>query len=148
MGDFASLANVVPPLGQLDAPLSRRCHRAVDELRQRDAGDLEVIGSSGLVRSLISHNLVDEYRPMIEPIILGGEKRIFPDHGTARPFELVSVVTNGTGGLICTLKPAHRSPTPAITMFHSFVGCTAGVEVAGGAVSERSEVRALMRLPL
>ena len=43
---------------------------------------------------------------MIEPILLGGGKRIFPDDGTARPMELVKSVTTGTGVQVCTYRPA------------------------------------------
>jgi hypothetical protein len=43
---------------------------------------------------------------MVEPIMLGGGKRLFPDDGTARPLELVSVKNASTGVLICTYRPA------------------------------------------
>ena len=43
---------------------------------------------------------------MIEPILLGGGKRIFPDDGTARPMQLVKCVTTGTGVQVCTYRPA------------------------------------------
>ena len=43
---------------------------------------------------------------MIEPILLGGGKRIFPDDGGARPLELVNTLTTGTGVLINTYRPA------------------------------------------
>jgi dihydrofolate reductase len=48
---------------------------------------------------------VDEYRLMIEPIVLGGGKRLFPADGRARPLDLVSVTTASTGVLICTYRP-------------------------------------------
>jgi hypothetical protein len=46
------------------------------------------MGSPSLAAQLIEHDLVDEYRLMIEPILLGGGKRMFPDGGRARPLEL------------------------------------------------------------
>ena len=52
---------------------------------------------------------MDEYRLMIEPIMVGGGKRIFPEDGRARPLELVSATTAGTGVLICTYRPARAS---------------------------------------
>jgi dihydrofolate reductase len=79
---------------------------AVRELRARDGQGLQVMGSSSLARQLVEHDLVDEYRLMIEPILLGGGKRVFPDGGHARPLELVSATTAGTGVLICTYRPA------------------------------------------
>lgn len=50
----------------------------------RTAKGLQVMGSASLATQLIEHDLVDEYRLMIEPILLGGGKRIFPDDGRAR----------------------------------------------------------------
>jgi hypothetical protein len=46
---------------------------------------------------------------MIEPILLGGGKQVFPGDGQARPLELVSVTKTGTGVLICTYRPAGHS---------------------------------------
>jgi hypothetical protein len=63
---------------------------------------------ASLAAQLIAQGLVDEYRLMIEPILLGGGKRLFPDDGSARPLELVSATTTATGVLICTYRPAER----------------------------------------
>ena len=63
------------------------------------------MGSSKLAGALIGAGLVDEYRLMIEPIVLGGGKRLFPDDGQARPLELVSTSTSSTGVHICTYRP-------------------------------------------
>jgi riboflavin biosynthesis pyrimidine reductase len=49
-------------------------------------------------------SLVDEYRLMIEPVLLGGGKRAFPGDGRARELELVSATTTGTGVLICAYR--------------------------------------------
>jgi dihydrofolate reductase len=57
---------------------------------------------------VIDAHLVDEYRLMIEPILLGGGKRVFPGDGRAHPLELVSTTTAATGVLICTYRPANR----------------------------------------
>jgi dihydrofolate reductase len=78
---------------------------AVRDLRARDGGDIQVMGSPTLARTLIEHDLVDEYRLMIEPITLGGGKRLFPDDGRARPLELVSTTTSSTGVHICAYRP-------------------------------------------
>jgi dihydrofolate reductase len=78
---------------------------AVRQLRAEGDGDLQVMGSPTFAGTLISNDLVDEYRLMIEPIVLGGGKRLFPDDGRARPLELVSTSTSGTGVLICTYRP-------------------------------------------
>jgi dihydrofolate reductase len=82
---------------------------AVQQLRQKDGGDLQVMGSLSLARTLISHDLVDEYKLMVEPITLGGGKRLFPDDGRARPLELVTSATTRTGVQICTYRPVRTS---------------------------------------
>ncbi len=78
---------------------------AVRELRAEDGGALQVMGSASLAAQLVEHDLVDEYRLMIEPVLLGGGKRIFPDDGQARPLELVETTTASTGVMICTYRP-------------------------------------------
>ena len=81
--------------------------RALDEiraLRERDGGDVLVWGSASLVTTLLGAGLVDELNLMIEPILLGGGKRIFPDDGVARPLQLVSAATTGTGVQVCTYR--------------------------------------------
>jgi dihydrofolate reductase len=78
---------------------------AVRGLRAEPGDDIQVMGSSNLASQLISNDLVDEYRLMIEPIVLGGGKRLFPDDGQARRLELVSTTTSTTGVHICTYRP-------------------------------------------
>jgi dihydrofolate reductase len=79
---------------------------AIRELRARDGRGLQIWGSTSLAAQLVEHDLVDEYVLMIEPILLGGGKRVFPEDGRARPLELVSTTTAGTGVLICSYRPA------------------------------------------
>lgn len=78
----------------------------VRRLKARNGGDLQVIGSLSLARDLIANGLVDVYRLMIEPIMLGGGKRLFPDDGVARQLELVESTVAKTGVLVCTYRPA------------------------------------------
>jgi dihydrofolate reductase len=79
---------------------------AIRELRETYGNAMQVMGSASLAAQLVEHDLVDEYRLMIEPILLGGGKRLFPDDGQARPLELVSTTTASTGVQICTYRPA------------------------------------------
>jgi dihydrofolate reductase len=53
------------------------------------------------VRALLQADLVDELLLMIEPVILGGGKRIWAEDGEARAFELTSAKTAGTGVQVC-----------------------------------------------
>jgi dihydrofolate reductase len=68
---------------------------AVRRLRERDGGDLQVMGSLTLARTLISHDLVDEYRLMIYPVLLGSGKRLFKDGIDTTALQIVE--TNQTG---------------------------------------------------
>ena len=79
---------------------------AVAALKEEDGGDLLVIGSTVLVHSLIQHGLVDEFRLMIDPVLVGGGKRIFPDDGALRPLRLVDHEVTDGGMIIATYVPA------------------------------------------
>jgi dihydrofolate reductase len=77
----------------------------VRELRDREGKDVQIWGSATLARQLVEQDLVDEYVLMIEPVLLGGGKSVFPGDGKARPLQLVSAVTTQTGVVICTYRP-------------------------------------------
>ena len=79
---------------------------AVRDLKAAPGRDIQVIGCASVARQLIEQGLVDEYRLMVEPILLGGGKTIFPTDGAARGLELVSAEVAGTGVIICTYRPA------------------------------------------
>ncbi|MEA2828545.1 MAG: hypothetical protein QOG43_2984 [Actinomycetota bacterium] len=81
---------------------------AVADLRRQPGGNVNIMGSARLVRTLLAADLVDELSLMIEPIILGGGKGIFPDDGAARPFELLSATTTGTGVQVCRYGRVRR----------------------------------------
>ena len=74
------------------------------ELQGTDGGDLLLMGSPTLARTLLHEGLLDELRLIIMPVILGGGKTIFPDDGVLRTLKLVSAVTSGTGVQVCTYR--------------------------------------------
>lgn len=78
---------------------------AVAALKHPEGGDLHVIGSTELVRALLEHDLVDELRLMIDPVVLGGGKRIFRDEGVLRELRLVDGQVTGTGAFLATYAP-------------------------------------------
>lgn len=84
----------------------------VGELKQTGDGVLAMMGSSELGRTLVAAGLVDEYRLMIEPVLLGGGKSAFPTDGERRPLELVSTTTSDTGVLLCVYRPGNTPPMP------------------------------------
>jgi len=70
----------------------------VDEIRklkQSEGGDLLVAGSARLVHTLIENDLVDEYRLMIFPVVLGAGKRLFGETSDRKPTRLVAARTVG-----------------------------------------------------
>lgn len=75
---------------------------AVRALRQEDGGALLAIGSTRLVHTLLEHDLVDELRLMIDPLLLGGGKRAFADHGDPRELRLVDCQATTTGAILAT----------------------------------------------
>jgi dihydrofolate reductase len=79
---------------------------AVAALKQQDGGDVHVIGSAELVRSLFEHDLVDELRLMIDPLLLGGGKGIFRVDGARRPLRLLDGEVTSTGAILATYAPA------------------------------------------
>lgn len=79
---------------------------AVVALKQEKGNDLHVIGSTELVHTLIEHDLVDEFRVMIDPLVVGGGKRIFRSDGVSRPLRLVESQVTTTGAIIVTYVPA------------------------------------------
>ena len=78
---------------------------AVTALKGEDGGDLLVIGSTELVRTLIENDLVDEFQLMIDPLLLGGGKRIFRDDGERRPLRLIDGKVTSTGAILATYAP-------------------------------------------
>jgi dihydrofolate reductase len=75
---------------------------AVAALKQEEGGDLHVIGSLDLLGTLFEHELVDELRLMIDPVLLGGGKRLFVDDAKLRPLQLVDSQVTTTGAILAT----------------------------------------------
>jgi dihydrofolate reductase len=78
----------------------------ITALKKRFDGDLLVNGSASLVQLLAEHGLVDEYRLMVFPILLGSGKRLFGDLDEAPFLHLDSVQTIGDDGIVVlTYRP-------------------------------------------
>jgi dihydrofolate reductase len=77
----------------------------VAKLREEPGGDVLVNGSAQLIEALRANDLVDEYRLMVFPTVLGGGKRLFADDGNATALRLVSSQPAGEC-LILIYEPA------------------------------------------
>jgi dihydrofolate reductase len=80
----------------------------VAKLKQEPGKDLQVIGSGALVQTLLQHDLVDEFRLMINPIVLGTGKRLFRDGSAKTSLRIVDSMTSSTGVLIVTYQPERK----------------------------------------
>jgi class 3 adenylate cyclase/dihydrofolate reductase len=83
----------------------------IAELKQQSGGDILLFGSADLLNSLINHDLIDEYRLMVFPVVLGGGKRLFRDARDIMHLELVDTRTFASGVTVLTYRPADRVPS-------------------------------------
>ena len=74
--------------------------KAVSTLTDSGPGELHLIGSAALARRLIAADLVDELRLMIDPVLLGAGKGLFPTDGGLRGWELAECRPTATGALL------------------------------------------------
>jgi dihydrofolate reductase len=114
-GEFADKFNTMPKYvvsSTLEEPewnnstvLKGDVAEEVAKLRQEQEGDIVVHGSAQLVQTLIEHDLVDELRLMVFPVVLGSGKRLFGDTSDKKRLRLVDSKTVGDGVAILTYQP-------------------------------------------
>ncbi len=80
----------------------------VSKLKQQPGQDILVNGSRTLVHTLMDHDLVDEYRLMVFPVVLGSGKRLFKEESDMKALRLVDSKTVGAGVLILTYEPTGK----------------------------------------
>ena len=76
----------------------------VSKLRQQLDGEIVVLGSARLARTLIEHDLVDELRLMVYPVLLGSGARLFGETSDKKPMRLVDTKTIGDGLVFLTYE--------------------------------------------
>jgi dihydrofolate reductase len=82
---------------------------AVTKLRQQSGGDVVVHGSAQLAQTLLEHDLVDELRLMVYPVVLGSGKRLFGETSDKKRLELTDSRTVGDGVMILIYTRAGAS---------------------------------------
>ncbi|MGH8936569.1 MAG: dihydrofolate reductase family protein [Acidimicrobiia bacterium] len=83
----------------------------VSKLRQETDGEVVVHGSAQLVQTLLEHDLVDELRLMVFPVVLGTGKRLFGSTTAKKPLRLVDSKTVGEGIAILIFEPTGSDST-------------------------------------
>ncbi len=115
-GEFADKFNTMPKYvvsSTLEEPewnnttvLQGDVVEEVSKLKQAVDGDIVVHGSARLVQTLVEHDLVDELRLMVFPVVLGSGKRLFGDTSDKKRLKLVESKTVGDGVTVLTFQPA------------------------------------------
>jgi dihydrofolate reductase len=80
----------------------------VAKLKRQPGNELQVHGSAALVRTLMKHNLVDEYRLLIHPVVLGNGKRLFADGTTPAALKLIDTKTTSRGVVAHVYRPSGK----------------------------------------
>lgn len=95
------------PLGWNNSTLIRGdVAKEVSRLKRQPGKEILIFGSADLARTLMEHGLIDEYRLMVFPIVVGSGKRLFEEGGDPKGLELVDSKTFSTGVVILTYRPA------------------------------------------
>jgi dihydrofolate reductase len=76
------------------------------ELKRGDGPELQVHGSGNLIQTLLRHNLVDQYRLWVFPVVIGSGKRLFSDGTIPSGLKLLDSKVSTTGVVIGTYEPA------------------------------------------
>jgi dihydrofolate reductase len=104
MPKYVASTTLAEPLEWRNSTLLRgNVAEAVAALKAEPGQDLHVIGSPGLVQTLLGHDLIDELQLMIDPLLVGGGgKRLFNEEGPHRSLRLVESRPTSTGAIIAT----------------------------------------------
>ncbi|MHB8624937.1 MAG: dihydrofolate reductase family protein [Aggregatilineales bacterium] len=78
----------------------------VSKLKHEPGQDILIAGSGDLVHLLIQHDLIDEYRLMVHPVVVGGGKRLFREGSDKKVLKLVDTKTFSSGVVILSYQPA------------------------------------------
>ncbi|WP_455351726.1 dihydrofolate reductase family protein [Streptomyces sp. SYSU K217416] len=84
--------------------LSGDVPQKVAALKQEYDRELQIHGSGTLAQSLMAHDLIDEYRLLVFPVVLGAGKRLFADGALPSALELVESRTTGSGVALLTYR--------------------------------------------
>jgi len=89
---------------------------AVARLKAQPGRDLQVHGSGDLLQTLMAHDLVDEYRLFVYPVVLGSGRRLFNQGAPPRSLKLVDATTTSTGVVVATYERGGPVVTGSFTV--------------------------------
>jgi len=92
--------------------LSGDIRQRVVDLKSKPGGELVVYGSPSLLEFLLEHDLVDEYRILVYPVILGSGKHLFADRIGTQHLRLARSQTFPSGVVLLVFEPEATPPTP------------------------------------
>ena len=85
--------------------IKRNIREELLKLKQQPGQDILVAGSGELVHTLMQHDLIDEYRIMVHPVVLGGGKRLFGDGSAKKVLRLIDTRTFSSGIVVLSYQP-------------------------------------------
>ena len=85
---------------------AKRVVEEITQLKQQPGGDILIPGSATLVQSLMETDLIDEYRFLVHPIVMGSGKRFFKDGMQITRLKLVKTKTLSLGVMLLCYQPA------------------------------------------
>jgi dihydrofolate reductase len=85
--------------------IKRNIREEVSKLKQQPGQDILVFGSGTLVHTLMQHDLIDEYRLMVHPIVVGGGKRLFGDGAAKKVLRLMDTRVFSSGIVVLSYQP-------------------------------------------
>jgi dihydrofolate reductase len=89
---------------------------AIAALKQEDGPELQVHGSGNLIQTLLRHNLVDQYRLWVFPLVIGSGKRLFSEGTIPSGLKLVDSKVSTTGVVMGTYEPAGEIVTGSFAL--------------------------------
>ncbi len=95
---------------------------AIIDLKKEQGGDIFLHGSCQLFNSLVGRDVIDEYRIMVFPVILGSGKRLFKEATAITNLELVDTRTFESGVTILTYRPADQAPSSRYVEEYGWTG--------------------------
>ena len=111
MPKYVVSKNLKTALWQNSTIIRGNVEEEIAQLKQQPGGDIVLHGSADLLNSLIEYDLIDEYRIMVFPILLGSGKRLFRETSDTTQLQLVETRNFDSGVTVLTYRPTDRVPS-------------------------------------